>query len=137
MQKGKMVVWGGLTNSWKQKAKEKRKDIYMLHQPNYTIYKEITCNIYVTLLVCLWHCIGNKTQTKTLPNNLNAFIKMYYFLHLLTLEYKVCTTDHDKWVCAKPVICMWIMKNILGWEVNSPHAIKPTILVLLVFNQNK
>ena len=29
MQKGKMVVWGGLTNSWekKLKAKEKRKDI--------------------------------------------------------------------------------------------------------------
>ena len=29
MQKGKMVVWGGLTNSWEEKvkAKEKRKDI--------------------------------------------------------------------------------------------------------------
>ena len=30
MQKGKMVVWQGLTNSWeksKQKAKEKREDI--------------------------------------------------------------------------------------------------------------
>ena len=31
MQKHKMVVWGGLTNSWKKeeklKAKEKRKDI--------------------------------------------------------------------------------------------------------------
>ena len=29
MQKGKMVVWRGLTNSWeeKQKAKEERKDI--------------------------------------------------------------------------------------------------------------
>ena len=31
MQKGKMIVWGGLTNSWgkkkMQKAKEKRKDI--------------------------------------------------------------------------------------------------------------
>ena len=30
VQEGKMVVWGGLTNSWekeKQKAKEKRKDI--------------------------------------------------------------------------------------------------------------
>ena len=28
-QKGKMVVWGGLTNSWekKWKAKEKRKDV--------------------------------------------------------------------------------------------------------------
>ena len=34
MQKGKMVVWGGLTNSWeeKQKAKEKRKDIPMWMQ---------------------------------------------------------------------------------------------------------
>ena len=29
MQKGKVAVWGGLTNSWenKWKAKEKRKDI--------------------------------------------------------------------------------------------------------------
>ena len=29
MQKGKMIVWGGLTNNWeeKQKAKDKRKDI--------------------------------------------------------------------------------------------------------------
>ena len=50
--------------------------------------------------------LGKKKNTKTLPNNLNAFIKMYYFLHLLTLEYEICTTDHDKWVCAKPVMCM-------------------------------
>ena len=33
MQKGKMVVWGGLTNSYekKRKAKEKRKDMFCRH----------------------------------------------------------------------------------------------------------
>lgn len=46
------------------------------------------------------------TTTETLPNNLNAVIKMYYFLYVLTLGYEACTTDHDKWVCAKLVILM-------------------------------
>ena len=34
MQRGKMVVWGDLTNSWKEKwkAKDKRKDIYIWMQ---------------------------------------------------------------------------------------------------------
>lgn len=76
----------------------------MMYQLNYTIYKELTCNIYITLLVCLWHCI--KKTIETLPDNLNAFIEIYYFLHLLTLGYEACTTDHDKWVCAKLVIFM-------------------------------
>lgn len=39
--------------------------IYMIHQPNYTIYKELTCNVYFTLLVCLWHCTEKKKQTET------------------------------------------------------------------------
>ena len=33
MQQGKMIVWGGLTNSWekeeKRKAKEKKKDTHL------------------------------------------------------------------------------------------------------------
>lgn len=66
----------------------------MIFQLSYNIYIELICNIYITLFVCLWHYIREKTEI--LPNKFNVFIKMYYFLHLLTLGYEVCTTDHDK-----------------------------------------
>ena len=123
-----------------ESKRQRRKGKIFMWYTNWIIL--FTKKLHATSMSLCWYVSGTalgkkNTQTETLPNNLNAFIKMYYFLHLLTLEYEVCTTYYDKRVCAKPVICMWIMKNILGWEVNSPHAIKPTILVLLVFNQKK
>lgn len=101
---------------------------------NHITYKELTYNIYIVYITGV--CLALYLK-KTLPNNLNTFINMYYFLRLSTLQCEACTAEYDKWVCPKLVIFVWIVKVFVGGKLTGPHGIKPTILGLLVFNQKK